>query len=86
MEPSYPVIRGQTNPPRSSRLVNRHSPLPSQNRILMIRARLPRKANRWPQNGYVARHISVHMWRDGLCGGGAPRAFAFNEVCGFAAT
>jgi len=50
MLPSCPTIRGHTKPPRSIRLVNRQSPLPSQNRILMIRARLPRKANRWPEN------------------------------------
>ena len=40
MEPSFPVIRGRT-PPRSSRLVNKHRPLPSQNRTLTICARLP---------------------------------------------
>jgi hypothetical protein len=61
MEPSYPVIRGHTNPPRSSRLVNKHSPLPSQNRTLTICARLPLKANRWPENGsFFQRLLDEH--------------------------
>jgi hypothetical protein len=61
MLPSCPVIRGHTNPPRSSRLVNKHSPLPSQNRTLTICARLPLKANRWPQNGsFFQRLLDQH--------------------------
>src|SRR5262249_37041631 len=42
---------GQMKRPCCSRLVKRHSPLPSQNRIFIVSAFLPRKANRWPENG-----------------------------------
>jgi len=51
--------RGQKKFPWSIRLVNRHSPVPSQNKIFRSEAFLPRKMNKWPENGNVARHISV---------------------------
>src|ERR1700751_5960492 len=51
---SVPVdaaFAGQRKTPCSSRLVNRHSPVPSQKTILMRLALRPRNTNRWPEKG-----------------------------------
>ena len=46
---------GQTNCPSSRRLVNRHRPSASAQRILTVSPLRPRKINRWPENGLSSR-------------------------------
>lgn len=46
---------GQMNWPSSSRLVNRHRPSASAQRIFTVSPLRPRKINRWPENGFSSR-------------------------------
>src|SRR5687768_3963102 len=49
--PPGSYMRGQTKPPRSMRLMNRHSPFPSQNNTFKIDARLPRQGEQMAREG-----------------------------------
>jgi len=53
------LAAGQTNRPRSSRLLNKHAPWLSHQMILSRSPRRPRKTNRWPQNGSAASVFSA---------------------------
>ncbi len=50
---------GQTNRPRSNRLLNRHAPCESHHMILSKSPRRPRKTNRWPEYGSSANTFSA---------------------------
>src|SRR6516162_3915645 len=50
-ESPCPLVAGQANRPYSRRFVNRHNPVPSQNKTLIRSARLPRNTNRCPEKG-----------------------------------
>jgi hypothetical protein len=71
-EPSF--VEGHVKRPFSSRLANRQKPWPSQYKILTRPPRRPRKAKMAPENGYVACHITILMYRATLCGGGGLRS------------
>src|SRR5215475_12863306 len=50
-ESPCPLVAGQANRPYSRRFVNKHNPVPSQNKTLIRSARLPRNTNKCPEKG-----------------------------------
>ncbi len=61
------TLGGHRKTPCSSRLVNRHSPVPSQKTILMRLALVrPRNTNRWPVNGSCCSTPCTSMARPSM--------------------
>ena len=59
---------GQMNRPRSSRLMNRHRPSPSNHKTLIVSPRRPRNTNTWPEKGCCCNTVCTCALRPSKSG------------------